>query len=79
MGFLSVSKMAGGRLFEGGDYFKYFGQRGAIIRGRRLIEGRLLFEEIRYTVLVATFILHHFNPRKVTGNSKWKGVSKVNI
>ena len=38
----------GGRLFEGGDYFKYFGQRGAIIRGRRLIEGRLLFEEIRY-------------------------------
>ena len=37
-----------GRLFEGGDYFKYFGQRGAIIRGRRLIEGRLLFEEIRY-------------------------------
>ena len=45
--------MAGGggggrRLFEGGDYFKYFGQRGAIIRGRRLIEGRLLFEEIRY-------------------------------
>ena len=36
-----------GRLFEGGDYFEYFGQRGAIIRGRRLIEGRLLFEEIR--------------------------------
>ena len=40
----------GGRLFKGGDYFKYFGQRGAIIRGRRLIEGRLLFEEIRYIV-----------------------------
>ena len=38
----------GGRLFELGDYFKYFGQRGVIIRGRRLIEGRLLFEEIRY-------------------------------
>ena len=37
----------GGRLFEGGDYFKYFRQRGAIIRGRRLIEGQLLFEEIR--------------------------------
>ena len=35
-------------LFEGGDYFRYFGQRGAIIRGRRLIEGRLLFEEIQY-------------------------------
>ena len=32
----------------GGDYFKYFRQRGATIRGRRLIEGRLLFEEIRY-------------------------------
>ena len=32
---------------EGGDYLKYFGQRGAIIRGRCLIEGRLLFEEIR--------------------------------
>jgi len=37
-----------GRLFKGGDYFKYFHQRGAIIRGRRLIEGRLLLEEIRY-------------------------------
>ena len=41
----------GGRLFEGGDYFKYFGQRGAIIRGRRLIERRLLFEEIYGTSL----------------------------
>ena len=29
----------------GGDYFKYFRQREAIIRGRRLIEGRLLLEE----------------------------------
>ena len=35
------------RLLEGGDYFKYFRQRGSIIRGRRLIEGRLLFEKIR--------------------------------
>ena len=34
-----------GRLLEGGDYFKYFRQRWAIIRGRRLIKGRLLFEE----------------------------------
>ena len=33
------------RLFKGGDYFKYFRQRGAIIRGRRLIKGQLLFEE----------------------------------
>ena len=32
----------GRRLFEGGDYFKYFHQRGW------LFEGRLLFEEIRY-------------------------------
>ena len=37
-----------GRLFEGGDYFKYFHQRGAIIRGRRLIEGRLPLEEMQY-------------------------------
>ena len=29
----------GGRLFEGGDYFKYFGQRGAIIRGTAIIRG----------------------------------------
>ena len=36
-----------GRLFEGSDYFKYFHQREAIIRGRLLLEGRLLFEEIR--------------------------------
>ena len=37
------------RLFEEGDYFKCFGQRsGAIIPGRRLIEGRLLFEEIQH-------------------------------
>ena len=37
-----------GRLLEGSDYFKCFRQRGLIIRGRQLIEGRLLFEEIRY-------------------------------
>ena len=35
-----------GRLFEGGDYFKYFRLREAIIRGTRLIKGRLLFVEI---------------------------------
>ena len=29
----------------GGDYFKYFRQRGAIIRGRRLMKGQLLFKE----------------------------------
>ena len=38
----------GGRLFEEGDCFKYFRQRGAIIGGRRLLEGRRLVEEIRY-------------------------------
>ena len=38
----------GVRLFEEGDYFKYFHQSGAIIQGRRLIKGRLLFEEIQF-------------------------------
>ena len=42
-----MARVGGGRLFEEGDYFQYYGQRGAIIRGGRLIEGRLLFEEIR--------------------------------
>ena len=37
------------RLVEEDDYLKYFHQRGAIIRGTRLIEGRLLLEEIRCT------------------------------
>ena len=37
-----------GRLFKGSNYFKYFHQWVAIIRGRLLLEGRLLFEEIRY-------------------------------
>ena len=41
----------GWRLFEEGDYFKYFCLKGAIIQGRRLIDGRLLFEEIRYAVM----------------------------
>ena len=44
-----MAKGAGeGWLFEEGDNFKYLHQREATIRGRRLIEGRLLFEEIRY-------------------------------
>ena len=38
----------GGRLFERGSYFKFFHQRGVIIRGTCLIEGRLPLEEIRY-------------------------------
>ena len=39
-----------GRLFEGGDYFTYFRKRGAIIRGRRLIEN--LFYCLAKQVLV---------------------------
>ena len=39
-------------LFEGGDYFKYFAQKGVIIRGQRLMEGRLLFEDLWYAHLV---------------------------
>ena len=35
-------------LLERGDYFKFFRQRETIIGGRRLIEGRLLFEELQY-------------------------------
>ena len=42
----------GGRgLFVGGNYFKYSVSRGVIIRGRRLIEGRLIFKQIRYKIL----------------------------
>ena len=44
---LNISVRAG-RLFKGDDCFKYFRQSGAIIQGRRLIEGLLLFEEKRY-------------------------------
>ena len=33
-------------LFDGGDYFKYFLQKRAVIGGRLLIEGQLSFEEI---------------------------------
>ena len=43
-----------GRLFEGGDYFKYFRQRG----GGGVIEGRLLFEEIRYFVFLRIMLGH---------------------
>ena len=36
----------GDLLIEGGNYFKYFHQRGGIIRGRQLIKGQLLFKEM---------------------------------
>ena len=43
-----------GDYWRKGDYFKCLRLKGAIIRGggARLIEGRLLFEEIRYFVRV---------------------------
>ena len=37
----------GKRLFEGGDYFKYFNQKVVVIQGWRLIEGWLLFNDLR--------------------------------
>ena len=46
----------GGRLFEGGDYFKYIRLKGAIIPGRQLSEGQLLFKETQYFVLNLFFI-----------------------
>ena len=36
-------------IIRGRRLFQIFRSKGSIIRGRRLIEGRLLFEEIRYT------------------------------
>ena len=39
-----------------GDYYQYFCLRGAIIRGRRLIEGRLLLEEIRSRSLYRVYV-----------------------
>ena len=40
----------------GGDYFKNFRQKEVIIRGRLLIDGRLLFEELRYTAFLSSSI-----------------------
>ena len=37
----------GGRLFERGDYFKYFGQRGAIIQGTLLFEEYMDFNIVK--------------------------------
>ena len=51
----------GAKVGGGGHYFKFFRQRGAIIRGRRLLEGRLLFEEMRYLEGHATMpMITHF-------------------
>ena len=38
----------GGNYLREASILKYFRQRGAIIRGRRLFERRLLFKEIWY-------------------------------
>ena len=43
----------------GGDYFRYVGHRGAIIRGRRLIKGRLLFEESLSKHMKTIFFVHN--------------------
>ena len=52
----------GWRLLKGGDYFKYFHQSGAIFWERRLFEGRLWFEEIRYAFAgVQTHSFWEFN------------------
>ena len=68
----------GGRpLIEGGDYLKYFNQKGAIIRGRRLIEGRLLFLGRSASRFLTHFILDRhsiqiFRPRGFHEGSKHK-------
>ena len=61
----SVEGMGGG----GGENFKYFGQRGVIIQGRRLTKGLLLFEEIQYVYLHYRFSLCYPPKRKKT--PKW--------
>ena len=47
-----MAMVGGGGLFEEGNYFKYSGQKGAIIQRRRLIKGRLLFKEILHSRLI---------------------------
>ena len=37
-----------GRLFEGGDYFKYLHQRGAIIREQAIIQGNTVVSSVIY-------------------------------
>lgn len=40
------------KLFESVTEFKYFRQKGAINRGRQFIKGRMLFEEIWYSLML---------------------------
>ena len=58
---------SGGRLFEGGDYFKYIRLKGAIIPGRQLIEGKLLFKETQYFVLNLFFIATYKEKNQAAG------------
>ena len=37
-----------GRLFEGGDYFKYLHQRGTIIREQAIIQGNTVVSSVIY-------------------------------
>ena len=46
-----------GRLFEGGDYFKYFRQRGTIIRGTAIIRGNT----VSYYLLPSGLFRDNFN------------------
>ena len=58
---MKQKKDRGKRLFEGSDYFKYFNQKGAIIQGRRLIDERLLFEDLWYSTeqsLCCLYVCH---------------------
>ena len=63
----------------GGNYFKNFHQRGAIIQGRRLIQGRLLFKGIRYSLTslwesdhnLCIFEKHLLNISKPSFDFRW--------
>ena len=48
-------RVGGGRILEGGDYFKHFGLR------RRLFEGRLLFEDCFVSESSLSKIMSHSN------------------
>ena len=48
-------RVGGGRILEGGDYFKHFGLR------RRLFEGRLLFEDCFVSESWLSKIMSHSN------------------
>ena len=54
--------LGGGAIIQGRQLSLIFPSKGVIIRGRRLIEGRQLFEEIRYAISSETILLRmHIN------------------